>query len=57
NGDLSALVDRYMPQVETYAEMWGRCVGQPVKEIGLYFTKAGQYVSRSPRSRRIPPGD
>jgi ATP-dependent helicase/nuclease subunit A len=38
------LVEHYRPQVGIYAEAWGRCVEQPVKEIGLYFTYSDVYV-------------
>ena len=42
--NLGKLVDHYRPQVRLYAAAWRQATGQPVKETGLYFTKAGQYV-------------
>ena len=40
---LDSLVAHYLPQVRTYAAAWARCTGQPVKEVGLFFTSAGAY--------------
>ena len=42
--DLAALVDYYRPQIEAYAEVWERIVGQPVVERGLFFTHTGRYI-------------
>jgi len=42
-GGIQPLADHYSPQLQTYAEAWERCTGQPVKEKGLYFTDAGAY--------------
>jgi ATP-dependent helicase/nuclease subunit A len=42
--DLVKLTDHYRPQVQLYAAAWQQATGQPVKEAGLYFTKAMQYV-------------
>jgi len=39
-----ALVRHYAPQVATYARLWSCCTGATVKEQGLYFTDAGEYV-------------
>lgn len=36
---------KYMPQVRLYAEALARQVREPVKEIGLYFARAGVYLS------------
>ena len=42
--ELPQLIERYRGQVETYANFWKTATGQPVAEIGLYFTCAGLYV-------------
>jgi ATP-dependent helicase/nuclease subunit A len=44
-GDLAALVEYYRPQIEAYAEVWEKIVGQPVVERGLFFTHTGRYVT------------
>ena len=44
-GDIPALVDYYLPQIEAYAEVWGKVVGQVVVERGLLFTHKGIYRS------------
>ena len=43
--ELPALVEHYRGQVETYAAFWQETTGEPVTEMGLYFTHTGQYVS------------
>lgn len=40
---LKSKVEYYRPQVETYAKAWAKLVGQPVHEIGLFFTHANRY--------------
>jgi ATP-dependent helicase/nuclease subunit A len=40
---LSALVEHYRPQVQSYADAWRRLVKQPVLETGLYFTRVNRY--------------
>jgi ATP-dependent helicase/nuclease subunit A len=40
---LSKLVARYAPQLRLYAEAWRRCTGEPVDEVGLFFTRSGKY--------------
>jgi ATP-dependent helicase/nuclease subunit A len=42
--DLRRLTDHYRPQVKLYAAAWQQVTGQPVREAGLYFVRAGQYV-------------
>ena len=32
------------PQIEAYAKIWERIVGQPVAERVLFFTHFGEYV-------------
>jgi ATP-dependent helicase/nuclease subunit A len=44
-GDLAALVDYYRPQIDAYAEVWEKIVGQPVVERGLFFTHTGRYIT------------
>jgi len=44
---VSALARRYAGQVETYAEAWRRCVGERVKEVGIFFTGPRRYEARS----------
>jgi ATP-dependent helicase/nuclease subunit A len=43
--EISALVAFYRPQVEAYAAVWEKAVGQPVAQRGLYFTHSGEYVT------------
>ena len=43
-GDLPALVKYYKPQIEAYARVWERVVGQSVTESGLFFTHTASYV-------------
>lgn len=38
------LVDLYRPQVTSYAEAWKQITGEPVSEVGLYFTHIQSYV-------------
>ncbi len=45
---LKALVDRYAPQVETYAHFWERTTGEKVKEAGLYFTSIDHWFRLLP---------
>jgi len=42
---LTALTEHYRGQIEIYGRLWQQMVGQPVKEMGLYFTTTGQYVT------------
>ena len=42
---LTALTEHYRGQIEIYGRLWQQMVGQPVKEMGLYFTTNGQYVT------------
>jgi ATP-dependent helicase/nuclease subunit A len=44
---VKAKVEHYRPQVESYARAWARLVGEPVREIGLFFTYANRYESVS----------
>jgi ATP-dependent helicase/nuclease subunit A len=41
---VGSLVARYREQVALYAEAWERITGEPVREAGLYFTRAETYV-------------
>ena len=43
--DIPALVTYYKPQIEAYAAVWEKVVGQPVVESGLFFTHTGKYVT------------
>jgi ATP-dependent helicase/nuclease subunit A len=40
---VKAKVEHYRPQVESYAKAWARLVGEPVREIGLFFTYVNRY--------------
>ena len=42
--NLRNLVDRYRPQVETYANAMGRIYGKPIKTAYLYFFHVDQFV-------------
>jgi ATP-dependent helicase/nuclease subunit A len=42
--ELPSLVDHYRGQVETYANFWQETTGEPIAEMGLYFTHPGAYV-------------
>ena len=42
--NLQHLVDRYRPQVETYANAMGRIYGQPIKASYLYFFHVDEFV-------------
>jgi ATP-dependent helicase/nuclease subunit A len=51
---LDGLVEHYSPQVLGYADAWREIVGEPVYEVGLYFTHARRYVTISnDKGRRI----
>lgn len=41
---IEELVERYRPQILTYAEAWEKAAGGPVVEAGLYFTQTRDYV-------------
>ena len=43
--NVQQLVDRYRPQVETYANAMGRIYGQPVKASYLYFFHVDEFVA------------
>ncbi|MDH4197285.1 MAG: UvrD-helicase domain-containing protein [Candidatus Aminicenantes bacterium] len=45
---LKAQVDRYAPQVETYARYWERITREKVKEAGLYFTSIDHWFRLLP---------
>jgi ATP-dependent helicase/nuclease subunit A len=36
---LDSLVEKYRPQVESYADAWRTLVGEKVHEVGLFFTR------------------
>ncbi|MHC4503265.1 MAG: PD-(D/E)XK nuclease family protein, partial [Planctomycetota bacterium] len=40
---LGRLVERYRPQLAAYAAAWRKCVGEPVREAGILFVRAGCY--------------
>jgi ATP-dependent helicase/nuclease subunit A len=40
---LASLVGYYAPQLELYRKAWESVVGEPVREIGLYFTSIGSW--------------
>ena len=42
---IPALVDYYKPQIDAYANVWQKIVGQPVVERGLFFTHTAKYVN------------
>jgi len=42
---LRPFIDYYAPQVKIYARYWERITGQPVKEIGLFFTSINTYTT------------
>jgi len=42
---LRQLKEYYWPQVEVYKNSWERITGEPVKEIGLFFTNRLTYES------------
>ncbi len=42
--DLPKLVEKYRPQIQTYAQVWNKTLGLPVQESGLYFTNFDKYV-------------
>ena len=37
------LVNRYGPQVKSYADTWQSITGEAVHEVGLYFTRSNRY--------------
>ena len=43
-GNLDAFVHHYRPQLQAYAAAWKVATGLPVKESGLYFIRADQYL-------------
>jgi ATP-dependent exoDNAse (exonuclease V) beta subunit len=43
--ELPRLAAHYEGQVRAYRQSWVEMTGQAVKEAGLYFTRAGQYVT------------
>jgi len=43
-GGASDLAARYAPQLQTYAEAWERCTGEPVRETCFYFVRASAVV-------------
>ncbi|MFO0806403.1 MAG: UvrD-helicase domain-containing protein [Gemmataceae bacterium] len=43
--EIPKLVSYYTPQIDAYAEVWQRIVGQPVAERGIFFSHTGNYVS------------
>ena len=42
---LEELVSYYAPQLELYRKAWESVVGEPVYEVGLYFTSIGNWLS------------
>jgi ATP-dependent helicase/nuclease subunit A len=43
-GRVHELVELYSPQVASYADSWAEITGEPVHEVGLYFTHISEYV-------------
>jgi ATP-dependent helicase/nuclease subunit A len=41
---LEELVSYYAPQLELYRKAWESVVGEPVYEVGLYFTSIGNWI-------------
>jgi len=41
--ELAARVRHYAPQVRLYGGIWSRITGEPVTELGLFFTAADRY--------------
>ena len=41
DGDIKALVDRYVPQVDAYARHWCDVTGEKISEKGFWLTEAG----------------
>jgi ATP-dependent helicase/nuclease subunit A len=39
----AALAERYAPQLALYKQAWERCTGEPVREMGIYFTSFDEY--------------
>jgi ATP-dependent helicase/nuclease subunit A len=50
---LLAAAARYAAQVRLYAEAWQQCTGKPVKEVGLFFTRAATHVVLDPVDARL----
>jgi len=44
-GRVPELVEMYSPQVIGYADSWTEITGEPVHEVGLYFTHTEKYVA------------
>jgi ATP-dependent helicase/nuclease subunit A len=44
DGRIPDLVEHYAPQVVGYAQAWTEMTGEPIHEIGLYFTHIQRYV-------------
>jgi ATP-dependent helicase/nuclease subunit A len=42
---LASLVDYYAPQLELYRKAWESVVGEPVYEVGLYFTSISKFLT------------
>jgi ATP-dependent helicase/nuclease subunit A len=40
----AALLKKYAPQLRLYGRAWAECAREPVKELGLFLTRAGQYL-------------
>jgi len=43
--DLQPYIDGYAPQVRLYGRYWAEITGQPVKEMGLYFTYLNRWIT------------
>lgn len=41
---VEARVEHYWPQIAAYAEEWNKLTGEPVHEVGLFFTAINKYV-------------
>jgi ATP-dependent helicase/nuclease subunit A len=45
DGRVDTLVAYYRPQIQMYSEFWEKMSGDRVKEAGLYFIDAGQWLT------------
>ena len=42
---MASLVSYYAPQLEMYRKAWESVVGEPVYEVGLYFTSINKFLT------------
>jgi len=41
--NLQKFVDYYSPQIKIYSQFWEQITGEPIKEVGLYFTSVNKW--------------